>query len=191
MSRNVWPFRKVYRLLRSEVLRMRSVLLTLALLCLTASDLWGQSNSDRPRPLASLLAGIGHDMGWFGIQGIGYLIHGRLAVFGGLGYTPRLLNSNDPHGVTVAIGIRGYTCGVLHRGFVELTYSQVRLQAGGTGGRFYGPGAQIGYQYTAARGFTFLASVGAGYARDVPNFGDELLLIGGVGVGYTWMRPNR
>jgi hypothetical protein len=59
------------------------------------------------------------------------------------------------------------------------------------GKRLYGPGLQAGYQYTARRGFTFMAPAGAGYAigkEPVAGLKEVRSLDGlaGLGLGYTW-----
>lgn len=147
-------------------------------------------------PRATLLAGLGNSLGWFGIQGEAYFVTGRLSTFAGLGYTPDL-EGNDPTGLTGAAGVRGYTGGVRHRAFVELGVSQVAVEVdlapqpngsiGETGRRLYGPGLQIGYQYMALRGFTAMVSTGVGYIlADPPMFASRWQPLVGLGFGYTW-----
>lgn len=133
---------------------------------------------------ASLVGGLGNDMGWLGATGELYVASGRVSLFAGLGYTPAL-NTSDASGITVAGGARGYTKGQRHRAYVEASVSQVAIEEGGQR-RSYGPGAQLGYQYTARSGFTALVSLGIGFivASDVP--GNQAQALGGIGVGYTW-----
>jgi hypothetical protein len=124
-------------------------------------------------------------MGWFGAQGERYFAHERRSVFFGLGYTPNL-DEGDTAGPAVATGVRGYTGGTRHRAFVELSLSQIAVTS--LGGHHYGPGVQLGYQYTARRGFTAVASAGVGYILSRPAFvvGSRVQPLGGLGVGYTW-----
>ena len=82
-----------------------------------------------------------------------YLGSGRMSLFGGLGYTPSVIEG-DANGVTVAAGVRGYTAGVRHRGFLELSVAQIEVEQSCFAHcrRPYGPGLQAGYQYVANGG---------------------------------------
>ena len=141
--------------------------------------------------LLSLTAGVGNAMGWFGAQGERYLLDERISVFVGLGYTPQL-DPGDPTGPTFAVGLRSFTSGLRHRLFVETSASQVVVVTGGgqDGSRHYGPGLQTGYQFVSRGGFTFMASVGAGYALGVPRGLDPWATQVGLGLGYTWRRSH-
>lgn len=138
---------------------------------------------------ASLTAGVGNSMGWFGAQGERYFADERLSVFVGLGYTPRL-DTGDPNGPTFAAGLRSYTSGANHRAFLEGGVSQVLVERGSLSGnrRLYGPGVQGGYQYVSFGGFTLMASLGVGYALAVPHGVDPWGAQVGLGLGYTWRR---
>lgn len=149
---------------------------------------------DRPLPPRrfTVTAGLGNAMGWLGAQGERYFAGDRLSAFGGLGYTPAA-DALDPTGVTFAAGFRGYTPGRHHRGFLELSVSEVetcggcdtRIENGlpvTVPGRYYGPGLQAGWQYAGDGGFTVMASVGAGYAIDLRDF--QVML--NLGMGFTW-----
>jgi hypothetical protein len=130
--------------------------------------------------------GLQKTMGWFGGQAERYVARGRASVFAGVGYTPAI-DDGDPSGATFAAGVRGYTGGSRHRGFLEASVSQIDVEMRVDGVRRYGPGLQIGYQYVARRGFTMLVSGGVGY----PRGGDEILgssatALFGFGMGYTW-----
>jgi hypothetical protein len=160
--------------------------LCLALLAATAAPAQSQVPTPGPRT-ATLVAGIGNAMGWFGLQGEGYLAQERISLFGGLGYTPSI-DEGDPTGVTVAAGVRGFTRGATHRGFLELSVSQVAIEEGPGGRRLYGPGLQAGWQYAARRGFTAMASVGLGYAPDAVFGTASVVPTLGLGAGYTWRR---
>ena len=142
--------------------------------------------------LISLTAGVGNSMGWFGVQGERYFADERLSVFVGMGYTPRL-DRGDPNGPTFAAGLRSFTAGAKHRAFVEGAVSQVMVQTDpfDGSGRLYGPGLQGGYQYVSFGGFTFMASLGVGYALAVPHGMDPWGAQVGVGFGYTWRRAAK
>ena len=162
--------------------------LCLALLGAAPALAWGQtagpSAPPGPRSLTAM-AGWGNAMGWFGLQGEKYLRNDRISLFGGIGYTPEL--DDGASGATFAAGLRGYTPGFKHRGFLELSVSQLVIQQDCLPdcGRWYGPGLQAGYQFATRGGFTLLFSLGIGYAPGAP---DEVGAMGGLGLGYTWRR---
>jgi hypothetical protein len=167
------------------------VVLAPLLLLASAHLLVGQSWSGG-RPLGdrryTATAGVGNSMGWFGVQGERYMLDERLSIFVGLGWTPSV--DLGPDGPTFAAGIRSFTSGLRHRLFLETSASQVvTVTAGGAdGGRYYGPGIQTGYQFVSPGGFTFMASLGAGYALGVPRGRDPWATQVGLGLGYTWRR---
>ncbi len=141
----------------------------------------------------TLVAGVGNAMGRNGVQGEKYFRRDRISFFAGLGYTTK--GDDAPGGPTAVVGVRGFTAGAKHRAFLELSVSQVFIGKYAAyppdGKRLWGPGLQAGYQYTARRGFTFMASAGVGYARGKePVAGwkepDALDGLAGLGVGYTW-----
>lgn len=137
-------------------------------------------------PLVTVTAGVGNAMGWFGVQAERYLVHGRLSAFGGLGYTPSI-DAYDPEGVTFAAGVRGYTGGLKHRAFAEASACQVgTVSDPDRPRRFYGPCGQLGYQFASRGGFTFLASLGVGYAIGARTYQNRTLGLVGLGLGYTW-----
>jgi hypothetical protein len=131
-------------------------------------------------------AGVGNSLGWFGVQGERYFMDERLSIFLGVGYTPSV-DAADPYGPTFALGIRSFTRGFKHRLFVEGSASQLVVESGGVG-RYYGPGAQAGYQFVSPGGFTLMASLGAGYALGVPRGGNGWASQVGLSLGYTWRR---
>ena len=115
---------------------------------------------------ATLMAGIGNVLGWFGLHG-------------------------DPSGPTFAIGVRGFTPGMKHRGFLALSLSQLALLSAfdpEDRARFYGPGLEAGYHYAASGGFTFMASLGIGWAPGVPEGEKEVGEVLALGFGYTWRK---
>ena len=139
--------------------------------------------------VATITAGTGNALGWFGVQGERYW-RDRYSGFAGIGYTPAL-EDDYPSGVAFAAGARGYTGGYRHRAFLELSVSQlvlVRSFSGEERRRIYGPGLQGGYQWATAGGFTLMVSAGIGYAPSVPEGEDEVGPMGGLSFGYTWRR---
>lgn len=166
-------------------------LLTILLLVSLPAPLAGQappSVTTRQR-MATITAGTGNALGWFGVQGERYW-RDRYSAFAGVGYTPAI-EDDYPSGATFAAGVRGFTGGYRHRAFLELSLSQlvlVRSFSDDEQRRIYGPGLQAGYQYAAAGGFTAMISLGVGYAPSVPEGEDEVGLLGGLSFGYTWRR---
>jgi hypothetical protein len=171
---------------------MKPLVLALLALMLTPLSIPAQESPAVPRVprrVATLTAGIGNVMGWFGLHGEGYFARERLSAFAGLGYTPSI-DPGDPSGLTFAVGLRGFTAGIKHRGFLALSVSQLALESGLVENprRFYGPGLEAGYQYASRGGFTFLASLGLGYAPGVPEGEKEVGEVLALGFGYTWRR---
>jgi hypothetical protein len=130
-------------------------------------------------------------MGWFGLQGERYFARERLSLFLGAGYTPEI----DPGmatGPTFAAGIRGFTPGLKHRGFLALSLSQLAVEQtfdGASARRHYGPGIEAGYQFTSRGGFTIVASLGVGYAPGVRGYAaSKVGEMAALGLGYTWRR---
>jgi hypothetical protein len=169
----------------------RFALALLILLCPPLSAAGQEAGSPVPvRPRAAgLMAGIGNVMGWFGLHGEGYFARERLSGFLGLGYTPSV-DPGDPSGPTFAIGVRGFTRGIKHRGFLALSVSQLATETGAVENprRFYGPGLEAGYHYVAHGGFTFLVSLRLGFAPGVPEGSKEVGEVLALGLGYTWRR---
>jgi hypothetical protein len=173
---------------------MRPILLLLLALLSPRLSAAGQESDATPpvRPrVASLTAGLGNVMGWFGLHGEGYFARERLSGFVGLGYTPSV-DPGDPSGPTFAVGLRGFTTGVKHRGFLALSLSQLAIESGAVENprRFYGPGLEAGYHYVARGGFTFLVSLGLGFAPGVPEGEKEVGEVLALGMGYTWRRTR-
>lgn len=171
----------------------RSVFGVVAACLIPSASLGGQEpaagTSESSGPAArqvTVLVGLGNALGWVGGQAERYFAGDRLSAFLGLGYTPRI-DRGDPSGVTGAAGLRGYTAGSNHRLFGEASVSQVAVITP-DGGRHYGPGLQVGYQYVANKWFTLLVSGGAGVALGVPEeaSGSNIQPLLNLGVGYTW-----
>lgn len=168
---------------------MPRITAVVALLLLGAPPaLTGQQASD-PQRIATVTAGIGNTMGWLGLQGERYFAHERLSAFLGLGYTPSL-DQGDASGLTFALGVRGFTTGVKHRGFLALSVSQLFAENGPTEdrSRLYGPGVEAGYQFASRGGFTVMLGVGAGYAPGMPEGESAVASMIELGLGYTWRR---
>lgn len=171
---------------------MRQLVLTVLVLLCGPLSVAGQESAEVPgtsRRVATLMGGIGNVMGWFGLQGERYFARERLSAFVGVGYTPSI-DPGDPSGPTFAIGLRGFTTGVKHRGFLALSVSQLAVESGfiENPSRLYGPGLEAGYQFASRGGFTFMASLGLGYAPGVPEGEREVGEMLAIGLGYTWRR---
>lgn len=142
----------------------------------------------------TVTGGVGNAHGWFGGQVQRHFGANRWGVFGGLGYTPDL-EPHDPSGLTVAAGIRVFTGGPRHRGYLELSVSQIGIEAPGgvypDGRRLYGPGFQGGYEYSTPQGVTFVASLGIGRAIGLGGHDSPWQPMVGLGIGYTWSRNRR
>ena len=140
----------------------------------------------------TLMAGIGNVFGWFGLHGERYFGNDRLSAFVGAGYTPSL-DQYEPSGPTFAAGLRGYTSGFKHRGFLEASVTQLFTEANAIeeGRRLYGPGLAAGYQYAARGGFTLMTSLGIGYAPGVNDGYTKVTGLANLGLGYTWRRRPR
>ena len=141
--------------------------------------------------MVTVTAGVGNAMGWFGVQGERYFLDERISIVAGLGYTPHM-ERGEPDGPTFAAGLRSFTSGVKHRLFLEASASQLVTTSEGalSGGRYYGPGLQFGYQFVSRGGFTLMTSLGLGYALGVPRTLDPWATQVGVGLGYTWRRNS-
>ena len=140
----------------------------------------------------TVLAGAGNSFGGLGVQGGYYLAAGRVSVFAGVGYYPGDPDDDRlPSGVAGAVGARGFTKGLRHRGFLELSVAPI-TNAWATrdfdlfdGAILYGPSAQGGYQFVGSTGFTIMISVGVGYARWSKYDLSYTSVTGGLGLGYT------
>ncbi len=80
---------------------------------------------------ATVLAGVGNSMGWFGAQGEKYFLGDRLSVFAGLGYTPDV--DGNPSGITVAGGLRGFTPASSIADFSSCPYRRSRYSTASCG----------------------------------------------------------
>ena len=139
-----------------------------------------------PLRVVTVTAGVGNAMGWLGAQGERYFGPDRLSAFVGAGYT------TITAGPTFAAGLRGYTPGFKHRGFLEVSVSQIFTESDSleTGG-LYGPGLAAGYQYASRGGFTLMTSLGVGYAPGVNDGYTKVGALVNLGLGYTWRRRPR
>jgi hypothetical protein len=129
---------------------MPLIALSLMLIALPALLLSQQTELPGARSVTAT-TGIGNAMSWIGAQAETYFARQRASAFAGVGYTPEL-DPGDPTGVTFAVGARGFTSGLKHRGFLELSVSQVAISTTvlpGEGERHYGPGLQLGYQFVS------------------------------------------
>lgn len=176
--------------------RTASVLIaTLAVVAATPLGVRAQeTDGEAAHRVLTASAGVGQDLGWFGVGAEKYLFGDRLSAFGGVGYTPEI-EENVPTGPTFAGGLRWFSAGISHRGILEANFSQVAIRQGRvpSEGRFveaarlYGPGVLLGWQYAGGgRGLTLMASGGAGYALGSVEGESPLHPIFNLAVGWTW-----
>ncbi len=130
---------------------------------------------------AVLTAGVGNSYAGYGGAIEGFLYRARLSAFAAVGYLPQV-NASDGRVVSTA-GVRAYTGGGRHRFYLEGAFAPLiadeRLASAPVP---YGPALALGYAYTAASGFTFAVSRGAGWATSR----HRAVTVGTVGIGYTW-----
>ena len=152
----------------------RVLLASTVLVLLLAPRAAGGQEPRATARVASLTAGVGNVMGWFGVHGEGYFAHERLSAFVGLGYTPSI-DPGDPSGPTFAVGLRGFTTGIKHRGFLALSVSQLAVETGFAEdpGRFYGPGLEAGYQFVSLGGSPSWRLWGSVMHRAFPRTGGK------------------
>lgn len=164
---------------------------------LAPTELHGQQ--DNPRRF-TVSAGLGNPFGWVGAQGEVYFAREILSAFVGLGYAPAA-SSHQASGPALAVGTRVYAGGARHRGFAEISVSQVMTVYDGQdyedgesvtepAHRLYGPGLQLGYQYASFGGFTVQTSAGVNYAATADETDEGLMgkwaPMVAIGFGHTW-----
>ncbi len=141
---------------------------------------------------ATLLAGVGHSLGWLGVQGEKHFHNDRLSVFAGVGLG--LQKERPASGVALAGGMRAYGAGTQGRRFVELSVSKIGDWSSPQGAptesraQVYGPGLQVGYQRISRGGFTLVLSLGVGYAVTSRPINSHVQALVGIGLGFTWHR---
>jgi hypothetical protein len=156
-----------------------------------------------PAPLGArkvtVLAGDGPATAGGGLQVETYFKGDRFSAFVGVGYTYEIEEDDDEAVVSasgggVAGGLRVYTDGRIHRGFLEAAYSPIGLETASLGfpkdelRLMYGPSLQAGWQMTRPGGFTLVLAAGVGHARDsgfAEGFTDAVAFLG---LGKTWRR---
>ncbi len=149
-------------------------------------------SSPGPRNV-TILVGLGESTGGIGFQAERYFRHERFSVFGGLGYHPSF-DTGYPSGLAVAAGARAFiTTGKKHRAFLELSVLPIAMHRSYVpkepeGQIAYGPGFQVGYQYTARAGFTFMGSIGLAYPIGTQSEFTHIRVTSTIGLGYTWRR---
>jgi hypothetical protein len=95
--------------------------------------------------------------------------------------------------VSAAAGARVFTPGARRRFFAEASVSQLGIEVADPGfpagdERVYGPGLQLGCQWTKPSGFTVMLSVGVGHTVGGPPHLQGAKFLMGVGLGHTWLR---
>ena len=169
---------------------------SVALLCLSIVALPLGAQVNTPTPVAprttTVVAGLGNTLGWFGGRAERHLGGERWSVLVGVGVTPSLDDGAEAK-LTFAAGARRYTAGRRHRGFLEASVSQIAIEERWNfdadaidRNALYGPGLQVGYQYSALSGFTIDLSGGLGYAIDHDTEFSAVYGIFGIALGYTF-----
>jgi hypothetical protein len=151
-----------------------------------------QTTAENPSapPSVTVTGGVGNSMGWLGVQAERYLSNGRFSVLGGVGFLVPS-NAGDTSGPAFAAGMRAFTTGARHRGFLEISLLPIMygLACFDDCHIYYGPAVQGGYEFLRHDGLTLLASYGIGFAPGVPSGKDAVnRVILAVGLGYTWRR---
>lgn len=174
-----------------------SAVLSLAACAVTAA---AQPPDPSPAPGArkmTILAGSGIATAGTGVQLETYFQGDRLSAFAGVGYSDALEGDDDEvsaSGAAVAAGLRAYTRGRVHRGFLELSGAPVAYEKAPRGfpqddlGLLYGPSLQAGWQMTKPRGFTLVLAAGVGYAFGNDAVEGSAHPVAFLGLGKTWRR---
>jgi hypothetical protein len=90
--------------------------------------------------------------------------------------------------------MRTFTGARVHRGFLEVSVSQIVVEKGlsvpgeRTANGLYGPGVQLGYQLVKPRGFTFLLSVGVVVGGHPGH--NRVQGLATLALGKTWRRQQ-
>ena len=125
---------------------------------------------------------LGNDYGGVGLNFEYYWANTNASAFGGFGYSPDYNRQDFAEGDLIFIGgIRVFTKGVKHRGFLQLSIGPVQYHSAVVN---YGPALSAGYHRTSRQGFTFVVDLGVGFD---PNR-DEAIAISSFGFGYTWRK---
>ena len=169
-------------------MRATWIVLGLAFPAIVAAQPAPRDTLPRPRFL-TLTAGFGNTLGGVGIQAEKYLANTRLSVFGAIGYTPEE-DEGDYSGLGLASGLRGFTPGTKHRGFLELSVSSLFIEENcfDACSTRYGPGLSAGWHFVTRGGFSLWLSGGIGVAFSNPPGENSVAGMGGIGLGYTWRR---
>jgi hypothetical protein len=138
--------------------------------------------------IASLTAGLGNSMAWAGVSGQVFVVGDYLSVFASAGH-PLGGNAGAPS-LAGAAGLRAFSGGQRHRRFLELSVSPLAILAANRVfiEQFYGPGASVGYEYTALEGLAFAASLGGGLVLQPHGGVDRIQPLLTFSVGRTWRR---
>lgn len=129
--------------------------------------------------------------GGLGVQAEMYFKGDRFSAFAGVGHPSRLEGENSVSASAAGVGggLRVYTAGRVHRGFLEAAVGPVGLEWGGADWRpMYGPALQAGWQMARPGGFTLVLSAGVGHALDTDFADGSTSAEVSIGLGYTWRR---
>ncbi|MET0553210.1 MAG: hypothetical protein ABW221_09240 [Vicinamibacteria bacterium] len=144
----------------------------------------------------TVLAGLGAATAGLGVQAEAYFGRDRFSAFGGAGYSPSFDEDGTVYarGAGVSGGLRAYTPGRVHRGYLEVAYGPLAAEGAPEGfprdelALAYGPAAQAGWRMTRPGGFTLSLSVGVGHVSDTDLAEGDTDVVAFIGLGKTWRR---
>lgn len=171
--------------------------LWLVVLSLASFPSLARAAEPAPAPLGArrvtVLGGAGLATGGgLGLQAELYFQGDRFSAFAGVGRPSELEGEQTvtASGAGFAGGLRVYTGGRVHRGFLEAAVGPVGLEWRPENDRrpLYGPVLQAGWQMTRPGGFTLALSAGVGHALDSDRADGSTDAVVSLGLGYTWRR---
>lgn len=130
--------------------------------------------------------------GGLGLQAEVYFQGDRFSAFAGVGRPSELEGEQTVTASRAGFagGLRVYTDGRVHRGFLEAAVGPVGLEWDFEDDwrPQYGPALQAGWQMTRPGGFTLTLSAGVGRALDTDWADGSTDAVVSLGLGYTWRR---
>lgn len=143
----------------------------------------------------TVLTGFGVATANLGVQAEVHFAR-HFSAFGGFGYLPESEDAEmaEASGAGFAAGLRAYTPGRIHRGFLEVAVSPIAFEQAPIGipaedlSLRYGPAFQAGWQMTRPGGFTLVLSLGMGHVSGDELYESDTGPVAFLGLGYTWRR---
>lgn len=173
-------------------------LLSLAALSLAVLPAAAHAADPAPAPgdrKLTVLGGFGVATANVGLQAEVHFAR-HFSAFGGFGYLPESEDGDlaEASGAGFAAGLRAYTPGRIHRGFLEVAVSPIAFEQAPIGiptedlSLRYGPAFQAGWQMTRPGGFTLVLSLGIGHVSGDAQYESDTGPVAFLGLGYTWRR---